>query len=109
MQAVRMYTILSSNKNTLLEKATKKEIKYGSRLIGTLREKSSLSCKTKAGVHITGKIIEMKKQPVKKTKAPVKVAEAKPKVTRTKANAFSVNLTEGSEEYRITTPRNSLE
>ena len=40
----------------------------------------------------------MKKQPVKKAKAPVKVAEAKPKVTRTKANAFSVNLTEEQRE-----------
>ena len=57
-----------------------------------------MSCNTKAGVHITGKIIEMKKQPVKKAKAPVKVAEAKPKVTRTKANAFSVNLTEEQRE-----------
>lgn len=40
----------------------------------------------------------MKKQPEKKSKAPVKVAEAKPKVTRTKANAFSVNLTEEQRE-----------
>ena len=40
----------------------------------------------------------MKKQPVKKAKAPVKVAEAKPKVTRTKTNAFSVNLTEEQRE-----------
>ena len=57
-----------------------------------------MSCNTNAGVHITGKIIEMKKRPVKKSKTPVKVAEAKPKETRTKANAFSVNLTEEQRE-----------